>query len=135
MNNLFSDSKIVANRHIHNENTVPILKSEIKYNVRNIKNGKAPGPDNVHGKIKKLIVEDNLDLFVKIFNSKYEIVRIRQEWLSSAFASLPQCNNNKKDSLLQINIEFMRNVAETEQLDLRNVLGIGEAMFSFIVLM
>lgn len=151
---LFEDSRAEnTTQNIMDENHLPILKSEIKYAIQNMKSGKAPGPDGVRADIMKLIEEDNLDLLTRIFNTIYKTDKIPREWLKSAFVPLPKTNNAKKCSDFRL-ISLMSHVLKLflkiihnrvykrceegigdEQFGFRSGLGTREALFGLVVLL
>ena len=45
-----------------------------EYAIKQLNNGKAPGPDNIHGEMLKLFDDDGVRLLTKLFNKVYSSV-------------------------------------------------------------
>lgn len=58
-----------------------ILKSEVEYAIKQLMTNKSPRSDEIYPEILKLISEDNIDLFVDLFNRIYQTRKIHGEWL------------------------------------------------------
>jgi len=50
-------------------NNVPIMTEEVKKVISQIKNGKTPGPDNLHGEFLKLLDEESITWLTRVFNN------------------------------------------------------------------
>lgn len=93
---LFDDGGPSFHSQIETENGPDIMISEIERALKNTKNGKAAGPDNIYPELIKLINGDNLKLLVNLFNSVYNTGNIPQDWLRSTFIPIPKKNWCKK---------------------------------------
>lgn len=132
-----------------------ILKSEVEKAIMSLKNNKAPGPDNIHGEILKILYEkDNQfqNTLTTLLNSIYDSGEIPENWLQSTFVAIPKkpnskhCDQHRLISLInQITKVFTKiiynriyNKCEAElgksQFGFRNSLGTREALFCFQVL-
>lgn len=129
-----------------------ILIEEVQAAINGIKDGKAPGPDNVNAEILKLLSEDNVKWLTKIFNDIYDSGNIPREWLKSEFITLPKKNGAKTCSeyrtislmshMLKIFLKVIHRriykICEEQisstQFGFRNGLGTREALFSIQVL-
>ena len=149
--NLFDDSRETPT--INNNNEGPtILKSEVEYAIRQLKNNKSPGPDNIYPEIIKLISESNLDLLVKLLNHIYVSANIPNDWLESIFIPIPkkpnprQCNDFRLISLMSHSLKILLRIIHNriqnkceqkisrEQFGFRKGMGTREALFSIQVL-
>lgn len=70
-----------------------ILRSEVENAIKLLKSNKSPGSDQIYPEVLKLINEENIDLFVILFNKIYDTGRIPQDWLESIFVPLPKKTN------------------------------------------
>lgn len=78
--NLFTNNRTqTIKQQISNKESFPILKLEITYAIKNMKNGKVLGPDNIHSEIVKLLEHDNLGLLDNV----YKTDKIPRERLTS----------------------------------------------------
>jgi len=66
-----------------------ILTTEVETAIKNMKRGKAAGPDNVEAEFLKLIIE-RIKWIVDIFNNIYDTGDIPNEWLKSESIALPK---------------------------------------------
>lgn len=65
--------------------------------VRDMKAGKAAGPDEVHGELlKTLHDDDHLTVLTSLFNKIYRTGQLPQDWLQSTFIPLPKKPNAKR---------------------------------------
>lgn len=82
-----------------------ILKSEVLKAIKQSKQGKAVGPDEVYIEIIKLLNDENLDSLTEIFNNIYETGEIPQDWLQSIFVPIPKKPNaNHSDQYRMISL-------------------------------
>lgn len=56
---------------------------KIEYAIKQLKKKKSPGSDEVYPEVLKLISENNIDIFVDVFNRIYKTGRMPGEWLES----------------------------------------------------
>lgn len=68
---------------------------EVIYAIKSNKKGKAPGPDGITSDIMKLIDENNIIIYVDLFNAIHKTGIIPTEWLKSTFVILPKVNHPK----------------------------------------
>lgn len=70
MEKLFEDAGIAGQNRLPTvEQEGPtISKGEVMYAIKNIKNRKVPGPNNIFAEIRKLIQEKQIVTLVKLFN-------------------------------------------------------------------
>ncbi|XP_030766335.1 uncharacterized protein LOC115890268 [Sitophilus oryzae] len=69
-----------------------ILNSEVLQAIKQLKNNKSPGPDNIYPEILKLISEENVDILTRLFNKIYDRGKVPDDWLHSTFVPLPKKN-------------------------------------------
>ena len=71
-----------------------------------MKDGKAPGPDNVQIEFLKLLDDDGIKWLTAVFNHIYDTGSIPLDWLKSEFITLPkkpgpkQCDEYRTISLM-----------------------------------
>lgn len=73
-----------------------ITKDEIEKAIRNSKNNKAVGPDEISSEILKLLDERGITALHKMFNIIYETGHYPKQWLCSTFIPLPKKTNARK---------------------------------------
>jgi len=148
---LFNDSRPEP-PHINNDEGPLITTAEVGEVVRQMKVGKAPGPDNLHSEFLKLLDDQGLKHIAAIYNKIYQTGKIPQEWLRSEFIALPKkpgaraCNDYRTISLMsQLLKVFLKVIhkriykvceeymSET-QFGFRDALGTREAVFAVQVL-
>ncbi|VEN57771.1 unnamed protein product [Callosobruchus maculatus] len=78
------------------ESSPKILKEEVIKAIKNSKAGKAPGPDQIHIEIIKLLEEEHIDTLVHLFNKVYSTGVIPREWLKSEFIPIPKKSNARR---------------------------------------
>ena len=73
------------------ENSGPeILPEEVTAAVRQMKDGKAPGLDEIPAELLKLLDAEQIKIITKIFSEIYKAGKIPVEWLKSEFVPLPK---------------------------------------------
>lgn len=91
---LFNDNRSTIPPQMEENPIGPsILKSEVVHAIRLMKNGKAPGPDEMFSETLKLLNEESLDVVVSLFNNIYSTGVIPNDWLRSTFIPLPKKQN------------------------------------------
>lgn len=129
-----------------------ITKEEVIHAIRNIKNGRSSGPDELPAEMLKLIEDQHLHILVNLFNTIYSTGIIPEDWLTSTFVTLPkkanakQCTDHRTISLMshtlksflkiiqhRIHRKLEQDISET-QFGFRNGLGTREALFALNVL-
>lgn len=73
-----------------------ILRSEVQTAIAQLKEGKAPGPDNIQTELLKLFDEKTITLITQLFNNIYDTGQIPSEWLKSEFVTIPKKTGAKK---------------------------------------
>jgi len=93
--NLFDDDRPPI--EINNCLTGPsITKDEIEKAIRNSKNNKTAGPDEIPSEILKLLDERGITALHKMFNIIYETGHYPNQWVCSIFIPLPKKTNARK---------------------------------------
>ncbi|KAL1447598.1 hypothetical protein WDU94_009869 [Cyamophila willieti] len=129
-----------------------ILEVEVKSVLKQAKERKAVGPDEIPTDILKLLDGENLRWITNVFNKIYNSGTIPQEWLRSEFIILPKKPNARKCSeyrtislmshLLKIFLKVIHGriykkceeqISDT-QFGFRRAVGTREALFSIQVL-
>lgn len=150
---LFSSSQRSFDYLYETEISPDIIKSEVIKAIRQSKTGKAPGPDDIHIEIIKLLNDDSIDVLIKLFNDIYESGQMPQDWFHSIFVPIPKKSNaNRCDQFRMISLMsqvlklFLKiihgriyNKCEKEisptQFGFRQGFGTREALFSLTVLL
>lgn len=150
---LFEDDR-AEETQINNQNNtyLPILQEELRHALKNTKNGKSTGPDQIPVETLKCLNEETIELILNLFNSVYTSGIIPKQWLLSTFCTLPkasnanQCNDYRTISLIShtlkvflkiIHGRIYRKIEEnidSSQFGFRSGLGTREALFSLNVL-
>lgn len=94
--NLFSDERAVDGDMGEDLQGPSITKSEIRKAIHNLKNNKAPGPDEVPAELIKLLDDRGITVLHRFFNRMYETGQYPTQWISSTFIPLPKKNNARK---------------------------------------
>lgn len=151
LNELFEDDRGNLTQII-NATGPDILKEEVEYAIRNSKNGKANGPDEIPTELLKLLNDKSVNMILQLFNTIYSTGIIPQEWLLSTFITIPkktnamQCSDHRTISLMSHLLKvFLRVIhnriyqkldmdIEDTQMGFRKGLGTREALFAINVL-
>uniref|UniRef100_A0A8D8T8A4 Craniofacial development protein 2 n=1 Tax=Cacopsylla melanoneura TaxID=428564 RepID=A0A8D8T8A4_9HEMI len=72
-----------------------IMKEEVEIAIKQLKEGKAAGLDQIPAEIIKLFDEKSIERIIKIFNFIHRTGKIPKEWLKSEFITLPKKSNAK----------------------------------------
>lgn len=129
-----------------------ILVEEVQNAIKNMKEGKASGPDNIQTEFLKLLDEDNVKWLTSLFNRIYDCGSIPKEWLKSEFIILPKkpgaknCSEYRTISLMSHLLKLFLKIIHKRiyklceeqvsptQFGFRNAVGTREALFSIQVL-
>ena len=153
INELFKDNRAEQMEiEVEDDMVLKILKEEIKSALKNSKNGKAVGPDQIPVESLKCINDETLDIIVDLFNTVYKTGNIPKQWLLSTFCAIPK-NTNAKDCSEHRTISLISHILklflkiihgrinkkleegiDDSQFGFRNGLGTREALFAFNVL-
>lgn len=130
----------------------PILRQEVIYAIKNTKNGKAVGPDEVPIELIRLIDEDCIDVLVELFNEIYQTGTIPKQWLQSTFVAIPKkphattCSDHRTIALMSHTLKVflkiihsrivktLENEISDTQFGFRNGMSTREALFGLNVL-
>lgn len=147
--NLFNDDRPESSTtEISNLSGPSILKSEIIYAIKLMKNNKTPGPDDMYSETFHLINEQNLETIVRLFNKIYDTGHFPEDWLRSTFITLPKSNSAtlcKDYRLISLMSHFLKlflrvlhtrlyrkceEISGASQFGFKNGFGTREAIFS-----
>uniref|UniRef100_A0A8D8XFQ8 Craniofacial development protein 2 n=1 Tax=Cacopsylla melanoneura TaxID=428564 RepID=A0A8D8XFQ8_9HEMI len=134
-------------------NTGPAINMvELERAIKNSKNRKATGPDNIPAEVIKILENRGKRALLNLFNAIYNTGIIPEDWLKSTFVTIPKkqnarrCNEYRTISLMShvlkifLRIIHVRLYGKLEdhmgdtQFGFRNNLGTREALFSLQVL-
>jgi hypothetical protein len=86
--------------------TKPISKQEIRKAIKNIKNGKAPGPDNITAELLKADTETTANILYKLLYEIWNKEQVPSEWKTGLLVKiqkkghLSKCENWRVITLL-----------------------------------
>lgn len=151
INSLFQDER-VDGPDMNADSGPPITADEVRKSAEQMKDGKAPGPDDLHAEFLKMLDEDGIKWLTKLFNYIYSTGDIPRDWLKSTFIPIPKKASAKKcedyrlislmSHLLKLFLKIIHkriyrrceeNISET-QFGFREALGTREALFAVQVL-
>uniref|UniRef100_A0A8D8Q4X5 Craniofacial development protein 2 n=1 Tax=Cacopsylla melanoneura TaxID=428564 RepID=A0A8D8Q4X5_9HEMI len=97
LDQLFHDERVeILQEETNTEQTPDIMQAEVEIAVKQMKERKAVGPDNIEAEFLKLLEDDGIKKITKIFNDIYRTGEIPREWLISEFIALPKKTAAKK---------------------------------------
>ena len=153
INELFGDDKTEhMNIEVGDNEVLKILKTKIKTAIKNSKNAKAMGLDQIPVETLKCMNDETLEILLDLFNQVYKTGHIPEQWLLSTFCAIPKATNAKdccdyrtislishtlKVFLKVIHGRISRKLEEEideSQFGFRNGLGTREALFALNVL-
>ncbi|CAH2100204.1 unnamed protein product [Euphydryas editha] len=73
-----------------------VTKEKVIYAIKSAKSGKTVGPDDIPGDILMLLVEENIQIIVRLFNGVYKTEMIPSDWVFSTLVTLPKSYSVKK---------------------------------------
>ncbi|XP_076384113.1 uncharacterized protein LOC143261929 [Megalopta genalis] len=129
-----------------------ILKSEVRKAIKQAKNNKVSGPDQIPTELLKLLEEENITYLTAFFNKIYNEGIIPDDWLESLFITIPKksrptkCSNFRLISLMSHTLKIFLRILQNrifllcesrmgdKQFGFRNGLGTREALFCMRVL-
>lgn len=129
-----------------------ITTEEIEYALKNSKDNKAVGPDQIPVELLKLIESQNLSILTDLYNTIYETGIIPLEWLKSTFIVIPkkqnakECSEHRTLSLMSHTLKVFLKVIHNRiykkldehigesQFGFRNATGTREALFAINIL-
>lgn len=150
---LFDDDDRSFDPKIETDQGPDIMISEVEKAIKNLKCGKAAGPDNIYPDLLKLIDEDNLKTLTQLFNSIYKTGNIPKDWLKSTFIPIPKKSSAKRcdefrlislmSQVLKLFLKVLHNRIRRkceqdmsdQQMGFRDGLGTREALFALSVLL
>ncbi|XP_072377931.1 uncharacterized protein [Diabrotica undecimpunctata] len=87
---LFLDTRPPLNTKKYTNTGPNILKAEVEKAIKQSKNGKSPGPDQIPSDWLRLLDDDNVSELTNIYNHIYETRTMPRIWLESIFIPLPK---------------------------------------------
>ena len=82
----------------NNEESLPILESEVRNAIRTLKNGKSPGPDNIPGELLKHGGESLIKIFTTICQQIWKTKKWPDQWTKSLIIPIPKKGDSRKCS-------------------------------------
>ena len=92
-NNLLNPNKINSN-----EDSLPILESEVRNAILTLKNGKSPGPDNIPSELLKHGGESIIKIFQTICQQIWKTKKWPDQWTKSLIIPIPKKADSRKCS-------------------------------------
>lgn len=84
------DSEILVGTSLGKEDDFPILREEVEAAIRSLKNGKAPGIDNIPTELIKDGGSITIDMLMKICNKIWQAGQWPSTWTQSLILTLPK---------------------------------------------
>ena len=113
-----------------------ITSAEIEMTLRNMKNGKATGPDNLPVKVWKSLGRTGVNFLKEAFNKITDEEKIPDIWRKSILipiyknkGDLMNCGNYRSIKLMCHSMKLYERVHENR---LRNIVSISEEQFGFM---
>jgi len=78
-----------ADSDLHIDCSAP-TKEEIQNAIKQLRNGKAAGPDNIPAEVLKVEIRTNVELLYPLFNKIWEEERVPTEWKEGYLIKLPK---------------------------------------------
>ena len=82
----------------NNEESLPILESEVRNAIRTLKNGKSPDPDNIPGELLKHGGESLIKIFTTICQQIWKTKKWPDQWTKSLIIPIPKKGDSRKCS-------------------------------------
>uniref|UniRef100_A0A8D8VC16 Craniofacial development protein 2 n=1 Tax=Cacopsylla melanoneura TaxID=428564 RepID=A0A8D8VC16_9HEMI len=138
--------------HIRGNTGPQILEEEVEAAIKNAKENKAVGPDEIPAELVKLFGGENIKWITTLYNKIYNSGTIPREWLKSEFIILPKKAGAKKcgdfrtisimSHLLKIFLKIIHSriykkceeQVSDSQFGFRSAVGTREALFAINVL-
>uniref|UniRef100_A0A8D8RKC5 Craniofacial development protein 2 n=1 Tax=Cacopsylla melanoneura TaxID=428564 RepID=A0A8D8RKC5_9HEMI len=92
---LFEDDRGMMDE-ITGDSGPSIMENEVEIAIKQMKEGKAAGPDNLEIEFMKLLNETGVKKLTKMYNKIYETGILPQPWLTSEFITLPKSTGAKR---------------------------------------
>uniref|UniRef100_A0A8D8VTC7 Craniofacial development protein 2 n=1 Tax=Cacopsylla melanoneura TaxID=428564 RepID=A0A8D8VTC7_9HEMI len=149
---LFHDTRPEEPLELSDGSGPTILADEVRAAIKQLKQGKAAGPDQILSEFFKLFDDISIKWITQIFNRIYDTGKLPKDWLKSEFITLPkkpcakQCKDYRTISLMShllklflkiIHKRIYRKCEEKiapNQFGFINAVGTREAIFSIQVL-
>ncbi|KAL1458712.1 hypothetical protein WDU94_008838 [Cyamophila willieti] len=149
---LFHDNRLETPPVQDGESGPTIIEEEVRAAIKQLKNGKAAGPDEIQAEFLKLLDDASLKRLTQVFNKVYTSGRIPKEWLKSEFITLPKkataksCDDYRTISLMSHLLKLFLKIIHKRiyklceeqiapnQFGFLNAVGTREALFSVQIL-
>ena len=82
----------------NNEESLPILESEVRNAIRTLNNGKSAGPDNIPGELLKHGGESLIKIFTTICQQIWKTKKWPDQWTKSLIIPIPKKGDSRKCS-------------------------------------
>ena len=82
----------------NNEESLPILESEVRNAILTLKNGKSPDPDNIPGELLKHGGESLIKIFTTICQQIWKTKKWPDQWTKSLIIPIPKKGDSRKCS-------------------------------------
>lgn len=95
LENLYYDFRAQKEPKIEDRTDPDILLDEVKSAIKQLKEGKASGSDQIHSEFIRLLDDEKIKWIAVIFISVYESGIIHEDWIKSEFIALPKKSSAK----------------------------------------
>ena len=119
MEELFEDENVDTVPAVTDEEGPIITREEVESAIKRLKNNKAPGPDQIHEEVLKLLDPEQIKLLTNLFNKIYTGGQIPNDWLMLTFIPLPKksnatkCSDHRIISLMSPILKAFLNIIQT----------------------
>ncbi|KAL4120153.1 hypothetical protein QTP88_012884 [Uroleucon formosanum] len=152
LENLFYDVREEQEPKIRDRTGPDILLDEVKSAIKQLKEGKASGPDQIHSEFIRLLDDEKIKWITVIINSVYKSGIIPEDWMKSEFIVLPKkssaktCGDYRMISLMNHLLKLFLKIIHkriyrkcegqiaSNQFGFLNAVGTREALFSAQIL-
>ena len=103
----------------NNEESLPILESEVRNAILTLKNGKSPCPDNIPGELLKHGGESLIKIFTTICQEIWKTKKWPDQWTKSLIIPIPKKGDSRKCS----NYRTLSHIPHASKILLRIILN------------
>lgn len=123
-----------GNHPRNSRNRATILRSEVEWAVKHMKQGKSPGPDEISTEMLQALEGVGVDLLFDLITKIYETGTFPADMVKSVFVSLPKtldCTNHRTISLMSHSLKFLLKII-LQRIRRKLLPEISEAQYGFM---